>query len=36
MSSHRTAQGKLIDMASLIADNEHVRAVGNLKVNARG
>lgn len=34
--NYRTAQGKNIDMASLIAKNEKVRAVGNMKVNARG
>jgi len=36
-SGHRTAQGKTIDMQSLISRNEKVRAVGiNQKVNARG
>lgn len=33
---HKTALGKPIDMASLIAKNERVRAVGNMGVNARG
>lgn len=33
---HRTAQGKVLDMAALIAKNEKTRAVGNMKVNARG
>jgi len=33
---HRTAQGKMIDMDLLRSQNEHVRAVGNLNVNARG
>jgi hypothetical protein len=33
---HRTALGKSIDMASLRAKNEKVRAVGNMNVNARG
>lgn len=33
---HKTALGKQIDMASLIAKNEKVRAVGNMGVNARG
>ena len=28
--------GKTIDMGSLILQNEHVRAVGNMGVNARG
>jgi hypothetical protein len=36
MSKYRTAMGKTIDMAALAAKNEHVRAVGNMKVNARG
>lgn len=36
MSKYRTAQGKTLDMAALISRNERVRAVGNMKVNARG
>lgn len=36
MAKRRSAQGKMIDMSSLIAKNENVRAVGNMKVNARG
>jgi hypothetical protein len=36
MKNYKSAQGKIIDMASLIAKNERVRAVGNMKVNARG
>lgn len=36
MSKYRSAQGKMIDMAALAARNERVRAVGNMKVNARG
>lgn len=36
MSKYRTAMGKSIDMASLAAKNEKTRAVGNMKVNARG
>jgi hypothetical protein len=36
MSIQRTAQGKMIDMATLAAKNEKVRAVGNMNVNARG
>jgi len=34
--NYKTAQGKVIDMAGLAAKNERVRAVGNMKVNARG
>jgi glycine cleavage system H lipoate-binding protein len=33
---HRTANGKQVDMGSLRLKNENVRAVGNMKVNARG
>jgi len=33
---HRTAKGKIFDMAAMRAKNEHVRAVGNMQVNARG
>ena len=33
---YTTAQGKTIDMGALRLKNEHVRAVGNMKVNARG
>ena len=33
---YRTAQGKMVDMGKLILQNEHVRAVGNMNVNARG
>jgi len=36
MSKYRTAQGKLVDMSALQAKNERTRAVGNMKVNARG
>jgi hypothetical protein len=36
MANHRSAMGKPVDMASLIARNENTRAVGNMKVNARG
>lgn len=36
MRQYRSAQGKVIDMAALAAKNERVRAVGNMKVNARG
>lgn len=34
--THKTAMGKIVDMARLRLQNEHVRAVGNMKVNARG
>lgn len=33
---YRTAQGKTLDMGSLVLQNESVRAVGNMNVNARG
>jgi hypothetical protein len=33
---HRSANGKQVDMGSLRLRNEHVRAVGNMQVNARG
>ena len=33
---YKTAQGKPIDMGALQLQNEKVRAVGNMKVNARG
>lgn len=36
MAVYRTAQGKRIDMSTLAARNERVRAVGNMSVNARG
>lgn len=36
MAIHRSAMGKTVDMGSLISKNENVRAVGNMKVNARG
>lgn len=36
MKNYRTAQGKTIDMGALAAKNEKTRAVGNMKVNARG
>lgn len=34
--TYRTAQGKTVDMGRLALQNEQVRAVGNMKVNARG
>jgi hypothetical protein len=33
---YKTAQGKTVDMGRLVLQNEHTRAVGNMKVNARG
>lgn len=36
MSKYRSAQGKMIDMTALASQNEKARAVGNMKVNARG
>lgn len=36
MGVYRTALGKSVDMAALAAKNEKVRAVGNMRVNARG
>ena len=33
---YRTANGKMLDMRSLALKNEKERAVGNMKVNARG
>lgn len=33
---HRSANGKIVDMGALRLKNEKVRAVGNMKVNARG
>lgn len=33
---YRTAQGKLVDIGALQLKNEHVKAVGNMGVNARG
>jgi hypothetical protein len=33
---YKTAMGKPIDLSSLILQNENVRAVGNMSVNARG
>lgn len=32
----RTASGKMVDINALIAKNEKTRAVGNMKINARG
>lgn len=36
MKMHRSAMGKSVDMAALVAKNENTRAVGNMGVNARG
>jgi hypothetical protein len=36
MKSYKSAMGKSVDMAALLAKNENTRAVGNMKVNARG
>ena len=36
MKSYRSAMGKNVDMGALLAKNESTRAVGNMKVNARG
>lgn len=33
---YRTAQGKVVDLGALQSQNENVRAVGNMQVNARG
>jgi hypothetical protein len=33
---YRTAQGKMVDLGAMQLQNENVRAVGNMKVNARG
>lgn len=33
---YRSAQGKMVDLGSLQLQNEEVRAVGNMGVNARG
>jgi len=36
MGKYKTALGRVVDMAALAAKNEKTRAVGNMKVNARG
>ena len=33
---YRTAKGKSLDLGALQLKNEHVKAVGNMNVNARG
>jgi hypothetical protein len=35
-AGYRSAQGKTVDMSVLSKQNEQVRAVGNMSVNARG
>ena len=34
--TYRTANGKVVDMGKLMLQNENIRAVGNMGVNARG
>ena len=36
MSNYRSAMGRPVDMAAMVTKNEKVRAVGNMRVNARG
>ena len=36
MKNYKSAMGKTIDMAALASRNENTRAVGNMRVNARG
>lgn len=33
---YRTAQGRIVDLGAMMVQNETVRAVGNMKANARG
>lgn len=33
---YKSAQGKSVDLGTIMLKNEHVRAVGNMNVNARG
>lgn len=33
---YRTANGKVVDMGKLMLQNENIRAVGNMGVNAKG
>ena len=33
---YKSAMGKSVDLGALLLQNEHVRAVGNMNVNARG
>ena len=34
--TYRTAQGRIVDLGAMMVQNETVRAVGNMKANARG
>lgn len=34
--TYKTARGKVVDMNALLAKNEKIPAVGNMKANARG
>ena len=34
--TYRTAQGRIVDLGAMMVQNETVRAVGNMSVNARG
>lgn len=34
--TYKSAQGKIVDMGALMLQNENIRAVGNMNVNARG
>ena len=34
--TYRTAQGKVVDLGAMMTQNETIRAVGNMSVNARG
>ena len=34
--TYRTAQGRVVDLGAMMVQNETVRAVGNMSVNARG
>ena len=36
MKNYKSAMGKTVDMSALSSKNEHTRAVGNKRVNARG
>ena len=33
---YKTAQGRTVDIGAIMTQNERTRAVGNMKVNARG
>ena len=33
---YKSAMGKVVDLGALILENENIRAVGNMGVNARG